>query len=213
MATQDAPGTHPAPSKEAVRLNRFEGVGRARRMESAGGRCHGRDVPLIETDDCNGHGPQRRVRIAARPAPTSWRIASKPAFAAELRAMNTTSTPWTSPRSRRTDSRIQRFTRLRTTALPTFLLTVRPNRGSAELAVQITTRVGVTKRLPLLCTRRKSARRRMRSARGRHSSSLSASWSVSSRSGACAPCDGDEPERRGRRRSSCGSGSRGNGGA
>jgi hypothetical protein len=82
--------------------------------------------------------------------------------------------PGNPARACRNHSLIQRFTRLRTTALPTRLLTVTPNRCrfSSDLSVpelvfdaMMTTKLSKTRRFPDLTTRVKSWVRKMRSAR------------------------------------------------
>ena len=152
-APEDAPGRQPAAPQHPMGSERLNRVGAARRMEPAHRRRKAGDQSLIATDrpDERIRGPHRLLRLPLRFPPrfpfrpplrlptcantsrTSSLRASAPAKAALGWAMMTTSQrPRRRHRSCRTASRSHRFTRLRTTALPTFLLTVRPTRLSGS---------------------------------------------------------------------------------
>lgn len=119
------------------------------------------------------------------------------AVPAEERAINTTSTPDNASRGRRracpwrrSPSRSARLTRLRTTALPTFRLTVSPNRaGSDGPGSQEATKYRNSTRRPPRCTRINSGRVRNRWDLGKLSQLEAEGFR--SRSSALLACGGD----------------------
>src|SRR6266404_452975 len=130
MAAQEAPAREPEPVQNAVRGDRLLGVRRAAGLEPAAGpdgRGHGPPIEPKEEEDESFHliPRSRRARLASSAA-----VGPYPACAAEGRATTTRSRPAGSSRCmRRQLSFTQRLTWLRSTAPPTFRLTVTPSRA------------------------------------------------------------------------------------
>src|SRR5277367_6085935 len=116
-----------------MRSKRLERVGGARGIEAARRRQQGRNQPPVEV-----HGEREQLGQEPHGArlsnddsklPKAWASSALEASRAAGRAMTTNSTAGQLWRRRRNTSRSWRFTRARTTALPTLLETVRPSRA------------------------------------------------------------------------------------
>jgi len=171
MAATEATEREPAATNGAVHVQRLERIGRARGVEAAGARQKRRHQPPVEVDgerqkvshELQGESLSNEESSAPKAATSSAEDASRAAG----RAMTTNSTGGQRCRRRRNTSRSCRFTRARTTAFPTLLETVRPSRAEGPDAFRMRPTSGPTDTfLPRCCTRRKSARLRMRAERG-----------------------------------------------
>jgi hypothetical protein len=149
-----------------------------------------------------------RLKSSRRSRKSRPRVASRP--------ISTRSTPDTGCRasSRRAASFSRRRVRLRTTALPTFLVTVKPIRAGpgSGWSSACSTSPWVATFLPFAATRKNSARRFRRAGEGRMWDTRGAADgrpSVLRRRAACGPWRGGSPPPGGRRRWPSGNGTRG----
>src|SRR5262249_52193764 len=138
VTAQDPPAGEDGALRRAVRLDRLVAVVRAGRVVPADVAEVGGDRLLVEPDQTHQQVLHRRPR--SRPGRSSfasapWRSAARteegvPAAGGSAR---TTSSPPAGIRSMRSATRwrSRRFTRLRTTAVPTALLTTKPARAGA----------------------------------------------------------------------------------
>lgn len=133
----------------------FNGVLAARRMKSTRRRHQRRNQPLVSLDHPGKERTHQEVPIRFQPSATSAPSDSKSASAACGCAMMTTSNPeGIISACRRMASRSLRLTRFRTTAFPTFRLTVRPTRvRSAPLGTNNIMILRHRIRFPVRCTR------------------------------------------------------------
>lgn len=164
----------------SMTLHGFDRVMRAARFEATSRPEPGRDERLIDPD----RGYQQPAHEPAHAAPSCARdwtaararresssaAASCPSRAAAERPITTQSSPAPSdPWRTRNHSRIRRLTRLRTTARPTFRLTVIPRRlpgvsaGAAPRSQTSTTKAVLAARRPRRVTCSNSTERRSRS--------------------------------------------------
>ncbi len=169
MAASDPPHRQPAPLDRPVLADRLIAIVRARRDKTTGGRQHPGEGQLVQADQ-----PHQQISHTAslsnparrntRPTASStwWKDASR----IGPRAMKTTSHPTAISSFRsliRTDSRIRRLIRLRTTALPIRRPTAKPNRlYSRSLGWTKSTSRGWTRAQPSRRRRSKSAFARSR---------------------------------------------------
>ena len=150
MATEQPPHPLPNAAKHTVSFDRFHHVFRTGGIKTASGGQHGRDPALIHTKDSQragrggAHWSDRRRwrRVALRAiqrcklhvSMTFWRarsISLNVAFSTGRLGFSTMShLDANSLRWSRNASRIRRLIRLRSTAFPTALGTVRPRRGA-----------------------------------------------------------------------------------
>lgn len=155
---------------ETVPLDRQLGIARAARLESTRRRQPGRDQGAIgakqEYTEPAGHRRRCAAQSSTTPALRARRHRTPPISLPESRAaserpITTRSTPPTRHRrERRNHSRTRRFTRLRTTARPTFRLTVTPSRSRPPwlpalrpISATSRTKAGSAARLPSPLTR------------------------------------------------------------
>jgi len=172
MATSHACGRKASAANEPVPLKRLLRVARAGRRVPARRWEERRERDLIDPDqqDHSLHQPARDHEIPdtdrslSRSSRIPWKLASR----ASGFAITTKSRPGGSCLCRRT-SRINRRTRLRTTALPTRLLAVIPTRDplATFLCMRIRTTSAPCCRRPCCWTRRNSLRRRRRAFLGK----------------------------------------------
>src|SRR5258708_37560754 len=128
MTAPQAPRRQRHATHDAVRAQRLLRVSRAARLEPTARPQQRGDRRAVEAYQKEEDGFHRRASCRARLA-SSCAVGPNPAPAADGRATTTRSSPGGSVgRSLRQPSPIPRLTRLRTTALPTFLLTVTPTR-------------------------------------------------------------------------------------
>ena len=167
VAARQPPHSQPDSARRPVALDSFHHVFRAGRGKPAGRRQERRDPPFIETQSTDDQVPHLRTSLST----SAW-MASKGAFAALRRGLMTISHRGPAPaRARRTASRIRRRMRLRTTALPIALGTVKPKRApggrfGSSFSRQKAEKSEPENRMPCSYTRRKSGRRRSREVLG-----------------------------------------------
>src|SRR6266496_930085 len=152
-------------SSDLVAPHRLHRVRRAGRVEAAGRRQERRDEPPVQPEERQhegaDHGPTSRVGAASR----ARRAPSSPARGALERATTTRSMGGSRAAEARNASRTHRFTRFRTTALPTRVDTVTPRRGRPRSFGRArTTYAPAWTFLPRSCTARNSLRRVRRAA-------------------------------------------------
>jgi hypothetical protein len=167
VAARYPPATKKDPSKEAILLNRFVSVVRAGWSEATNRGHYPRPGRLIAAyqPERNSLQPEFRILILERSARSSiaCAISWKPDIAVLARAMKTTSHP-VSQVLDRTASLSILFTRLRTTAFPTRLLTEKPTLFcSRPLGMALITNRRLAQEFPSPCTLAKSLLRVRRS--------------------------------------------------
>jgi hypothetical protein len=149
MALKQTPDPHGEPAHHAVLFNRSHHVFRTGRIKAASGWQHRRYPSLIGTQD------QQRELHRAITFPTARSISANGASSTARRGLSTMSQPGLAPaRCRRNASRNRRLIRLRITAPPSALGTVRPSlvappAPSLERARQKATNSRSEKRAPL----------------------------------------------------------------
>src|SRR6185312_2823258 len=165
IAAQDASGRQRATAQRAMHAKRLDRVLAASRPESAIGTDEGPQRPLIGAHDTHRHMCRRCHRTPAR---FSARLisscrAAKFRLRVAARPISTRSKPVTccSASSNLEASFRRRRVRLRTTALPTFRVTVNPRRTgrSSPRARACSTRLGIGALRPFAASRKNSARR------------------------------------------------------
>ncbi len=165
VTAQQAPHGEPAAVQRAVTIERFERVGGARRIETAGRSEQRTDQPSIGLDDCLDEPAHRSPTVVSkrdRFARNSARLASR----AALRALTTTSSAGNSRCASLNTSRATRRTRLRATAFPTAREAIdKPRRANPHpLSHAVTWNSFSLNRCPLLytCSNSAAVRRRWR---------------------------------------------------
>ncbi len=155
MAAAQSAQREPAAAQRTVIGHRLEGVGRTGRVVTAHLAVQRTDCEppcLQETDHEVLHHCVTRLRLRARSAPRASYDASAAAGRARTTSAARPGSSSSNGRCSRVRCRSRRFTRLRTTALPTALLTVKPtSTGRAEESRSTrrwTTTVGVPARRP-----------------------------------------------------------------
>ena len=188
----------------------FERIGRAGGVIAAHlavQRTDHRAVRLEETDQQEFHDVTL-VRQRRRSASSSAEVAVADAGSARTTSTAEPGSPASAGRCSRVRCRSRRFTRLRTTALPTALLTTKPTRAGCPggWTSRWTTRVRDPQRRPDRAVRRKASLSMSRCAAG--STSVVAAGAAVRRPGCCGPC-GDAPTgSSGRRGCACAGGNR-----
>lgn len=161
MAAQEATKPQPNASHHAVLFDRLAHVFRAGRVEAAGGWQQGGDPSLIETQNSSYEFLHCWTSLS-----TSRLMSACGASRIALRGLNTMAHLLSSCHNcRRMVSRIRRFMRLRTTALPNARVTVKPTFGPSccsGIARQKAAKEAQLNREPRSYTVRKSLERRIR---------------------------------------------------
>ena len=172
MATQQTPHRQPAAFESTMTHHRLTGIFGTTGKKSAASGQEGRHQKLIGTNQTKQYHFHSGLINEANNFCKSRRNASDVAPPACGLAINTKSSPSAnSGRFRRKNSRICRLTRVRTTALPTLRLTVRPSRALEHTVAKAKSR---KKRPPILrpaaVTERKSVPSNRRADLGNRSS-------------------------------------------
>lgn len=164
MTAQESACCENTALNQAVARNRLVSVVRTTRLVPTKRPKKGRNEQLIDSDQSPGQPRNDSLDAChAKIRDSSRSIVASESLGAPRRAMITKSSPGSSSRRSRNHSRKRRFTRFRSTAFPTFLLTVRPTRAPHSISVgklspRRTTKWRLVERWPLRWSLRKSRR-------------------------------------------------------